>query len=298
VIKTDPTGTDDWCETTLTPVEGQWSLIFPLSDGATVQLGTLSKVGSHSVQIIGSAPTFYEEMRFSLNDGYEFDGSNSVPGKTAAQLHFWVDLESGKFDGTTFYVFLRDAAGYRAYINLNVPVDGTFHHYDLNLGPQGSWKILDSAFDWRYIKYIDVQCWTTSGPFGVSNYGSIYIDEMYFSWNEVVLGKLYVKSQPVGKAFTLDGTSGTTDSDSTQPYGLMPGQNYTLSIDPSAFLQWEDRTKNPNRTINLAQGQQLTVTAYYSGTPPPPPSMSILPYIVGGAILVMIILGAWKLKPR
>jgi hypothetical protein len=159
-----------------------------------------------------------------------------------------------------------------------------FHQYDLSLG--AGWAILDSGFDWRYLFSIDFQA-ANNSTLGNYTFGSLWVNGFYFSYYQLVLGTLNVLAQGPGgslsKSFSLDGTTDNT------PYslGLEPATNFTLTIDSTDFLHWEDGSSLPQRTLNLSEGQVLTVTAYYStggGVPASKLALGVALSVLGAAV--------------
>jgi len=284
-IKSYPTNPDDWCEQTLSAAEGAWQVNHPTN--TQLSLDAIAIVGNASVRVYNPAGGNWVDLRFSLYDGREFDGT-----KSAATLNFFINLQPSSWDAV-FDVYLYDAAGRLASRkNVSVPVDGSFHHFALPLGSGQGWEE-SSGFDWRFLKAIMFRC-LVAYPWPE---GNIWIDEFHFSYYELVLGRLSVLSQVNGQAingvrFRLDGTYFDTPQ---YDLGIMPSTDYTLGIDSTNFKQWEDGSPSPIRTINLAEGQNLTVTATYSQAPPPPPRPSLnlglilLGLVAVGGVVAIII---------
>jgi len=253
---TYPENPDAWCEQTLSPAEGTWQIVHPAN--AQLSLDAKAAIGNASVKLYNPPGGNWVDFQFSLNDGKEFDGT-----KSSAMLNFFIALQSGSWDAV-FDVYLYDAAGILASRkNISVAVDGGFHHFALPLGTGQGWAE-SSGFDWRFLKKIMFRC-LVAYPWPE---GSVWIDEFHFSYYELVRPTLAIDSVPQGKSYTLDGVSGVTPS---PPYGLDPGVDYKVYIDPVDFDRWEDgSTANP-RTIRLAEGENKVITAYYTTAPPPPP---------------------------
>jgi len=254
-IFTYPENPDAWCEETLSPSDGIWAVIYPAA--AQLSLDANAAVGNASVKAFLPSGYSWLDVKFSLNEGREFDGT-----KPSAMLNFYINLPTGWYP--LFDVYLYDTAGRVASRkNIGVVADGTFHHFALPLGLGQGWAEA-SGFDWRFLKAIMFR--------GLVDYpwpaGNVWIDEFHFSYYELVRPTLAIDSVPQGKSYTLDGVSGATPS---PPYGLDPGVDYSVYIDPVDFDRWEDgSTANP-RTIRLAEGENKVITAYYTTAPPPPP---------------------------
>ena len=254
---TYPEDPDSWSES-LTPLEGVWHV----ESGDELRLSTKSAVGSHSIENYVST-TGRARTWFTLNTGKEFDGT-----KTSAEFHLKLALQDGSWevvgDYSDGYIILYDIAGKKAQLRVKWgPVDNNFYDWSFPLGPGQGWSESE-GFDWTAIKTIEV--WVSSGK--ISTVGSVWIDQPYFSYYELVRPTLVIDSVPQGKHFTLDHVEGYTPS---QPYGLDPDVDYSVYIDPVDFDHWEDgSTANP-RTIRLVEGEEKTITAYYTTAPPPPP---------------------------
>lgn len=278
-VKTYPAIPDDWCETTVSPPEGGWSTVSPL--GAYIELATFPYVGSRSVKMWATSPCYYEQLRFTLNSGREFDGT-----KDQAQIHAWIALQSGVFDGL-FRVWVYDASGRRAYKEWYVPV-GQYFNVTLDLGAGKGWTELDAGFDWRFIGSFDF--WASTGVdfWGTHYYGALWVDEVHFSYYELELGKLTILSEPaLGVQFRIEGNYYVTPQ---YNLGLLPNTNYAVATDPTNFLNWENGDPSPSRTISLAEAESKTIIAYYS-TPPPPPDGDhggVNLAIVGAGLLLFV----------
>lgn len=261
-IKTFPTVPDAWCETTLNPPEGGWSVVDPAGQ-ATLSLSTSNViVGARCVDLYAQVSTPWETLRFSLNNGYEFNGNAQQ-----AKLLFYLQLEGGKFDGNVL-ITLRDASGRRAYRQFFGQVVGSAVYFELNMGPSGDFTVVDAGFDWSYIKYVDVGAFTATS-WGAHLNGHVWVDEFHFSYYELVLGRLTILSDPPGKQFLLDGQAFVTDGQS-HGLGIQPYVDYTVRMDSTDFKAWENGGTSPIRTVNLSEGESLTITAYYVTAPPPP----------------------------
>jgi len=253
-IKSYPTNPDDWSEETLSAAEGAWQVNHPAN--AQLSLDAIATVGNASVRLYNPAGGNWVDFQFSLYDGREFDGT-----KSAATLNFFINLQAGRWDAV-FDVYLYDAAGrFASRKNISVTVDGSFHHFALPLGSGVGWEET-SGFDWRFLKAIMFRC-LVAYPWPE---GNIWIDEFHFSYYELELGKLTILSDPLGKQFRIDSSYYTTPQ---YGLGLLPYTDYTIGIDSTDFKQWENGDLNPVRTINLAEAQELTITAYYATAPPP-----------------------------
>jgi hypothetical protein len=189
---------------------------------------------------------------FNLNSPY--DGT-----RNQSKLNAWIFIESGSFRNE-LEITLDDAYGkYVVKDLIGVPL-GQFFQISLAIGPGTGWSGA-ADFDWSAIQVIGIRF---SGPAA----GSVYIDELHFSYYEVIRPTLVIDSVPQGKSYALDGVSGATPS---PPYGLDPDTDYSVYIDPVDFEHWEDgSTANP-RTIRLAEAENKVITAYYTTGPPPPP---------------------------
>jgi len=251
---TYPENPDDWCEETLTPPEGTWQIIHPAN--AQLSLDAKAAVGNASVKLYNPPGGNWVDFQFSLNDGKEFDGT-----KSAATLNFFISLQASCWT-TVFDVYLYDAAGRLASRkNISKGTNGSFHRFALPLGIGQGWAE-SSGFDWRFLKKIMFRC-LVAYPWPE---GNVWIDEFHFSYYELVRPTLAIDSVPQGKSYTLDGVSGATPS---PPYGLDPGVDYSVYMDPVYFDHWEDGSTSNPRTIRLAEGENKVITAYYISAPPP-----------------------------
>lgn len=287
-MMTYPSNPDDWCELTLFPVEGGWQLVDPIE--AQLSLDPFASVGVNSVMVLNKPDYYAVFFRFILNDGREFDGT-----KNQVQLKFLMALESGRWKGEA-RVYLYDVAGKYAYMSLTPNVNSLFQQLTINLGAGQGW-IEQPNFDWRFLKTIEFHNYAAfNWLVGMYEQGRVWIDELHFSYYELVLARLSVLSQVNGQAvsgvrFRLNGTYFETPQ---YNLGIMPSTDYTIGIDSTHFKQWEDGNPSPIRTINLAEGQNLTVTAIYSEAPaPPPPSLNLGLILLGlvavGTILTIVI---------
>ncbi len=281
-LKSFPAIPDDWCESTLYPSEGGWSAVSPSANVELIAPFTGAAVGQKCVRLFANIPVYTEEARFTLNSGREFDGSADQ-----AQLHFWIQLETGKFY-PNIDVYILDASGRRARKLAGITVQvGSWVKLDLNLGSGQGWTE-DAYFDWRFIKAVQTVASTTSDFWGQHMYGSVFIDEMYFTYYELEYALLTVLSEPSGIQFRYDSSIRTT------PYtiGLPPSVDVTIWTNPTNFVRWEDDSTSPTRVVRLAEAEQKTITAYYSSLPPNgdgEPKQSSMPIFV--AIGIAIIAG-------
>lgn len=253
-VKSYPTVSDAWCEDSLTPPEGSWRIDYPI-DG-NVERSSTSVVGARSVHSYRLQGISLMDLTFRLNDGREFNGLGQQ-----AKLHFKLMVAPGSLLAWDMRIRVYDAAGKRAHLVITLQV-GVFEDFTLNLGPEAGW-IETPGFDWRFIKKISFSGY---GWFeGLE--GGLYVDEMYFSYYILELGRLTVLSAPSNKAFKIDGTFYTSP---TYNLGLLPSTDYTVMMQPSGFKYWEDMNTNPSRTINLTEAETKTIIAYYEGGEPPP----------------------------
>lgn len=245
-LKTYPVDPDALCETTLTPPEGYWSQL----EQGNVELFAFAKVGSKSVRSWLTQQYYYMHVYFNLNSPY--DGT-----RNQSKLNAWIFIQSGSFRNE-LEITLDDAYGrYVVKDLIGVPL-GQFFQISLAIGPGTGWSgAVD--FDWSAIQVIGIRF---SGP----GAGSVYIDELHFSYYEVIRPTLAIDSVPQGKSYTLDGVSGATPS---PPYGLDPDVDYSVYMDPVDFDRWEDGLTSNPRTIRLAEGENKVITAYYVTAPPP-----------------------------
>lgn len=81
------------------------------------------------------------------------------------------------------------------------------------------------------------------------------------TYTPIITYQLIINSSPQGKSAQIDSSTGVT------PWTLKvsPG-TYTIQMDPTAFLKWENEDTNPIRALTI--GADVTVTAYYSGVLP------------------------------
>jgi len=252
-LKTYPEDPDAWSETT-SPLEGYWQTEFCSRCG--VRLSTKRVEGDYSVESYLEEPRFSNVCKFSLYDGREFNATLQN-----SRLNFYLSIDSC-FSDIGHAIVLFDKWGKAARWYFSCPNDAGFHEFSIPLGLGTGWSE-DTGFDWRFLKSIR---FVISGP-GYGVQGSVWIDKIYFQYYELVRPELTIDSVPQGKAFTINGTSSLTPD----TFGLDPNVEYTVSIDPINFDHWENDSKNPVRTISLAEGEKKTITAYYVEVPPPPP---------------------------
>ena len=245
-IVTYPVIPDSWSES-LTPDEGQW--LAGTADG-TVTLDLINKqVGGASIRHQDGADYIAYPL-FRLNSGAEFDGT-----KTNAKIHFYFAIDE-YFDGVCRLVLI-DNVGKQAWREFGTAPNSTFEAKEFSLA--GPWGYVATGFDWTHIKEIGV--W---GYYTETGDSYCWIDSLHFSY-EVSLATLNIQSSPTGKHFTIDGTSGYTPA----TFQLTPDATYTVTIDDENFTEWEDKSTSPTRNITLAEGETLTIIAYYEGAPPP-----------------------------
>lgn len=273
-IKTFPASLDDWCLPTLTPPEGSWLVSTP--QGATLELDwghyASSPTGpDSSVRIgnVGNADRYNIDLRFRLHNTREFNAT-----RQQTQIHFYLEANEGSnfITGHESRLRLYDASGRMAEINLITSV-GVWEHFDIALGSDAPGWTVESGFDWHYIKEIAFARWGY-----LNNY--LWVDQLYFSYYELIPPLLNINSEPSGYKFSYDSVIRTT------PWYInpSPGVPTEIRMDPTNFVKWEDENTNPVRSITLAEGASKTITAYYSAPPPPPQDNNML-LLAGAAII-------------
>jgi len=250
--KTYPDPPDSWTEDTLTPEEGAWTFTYPTGLKIEVANDQVA-VGSFSIRVNNedAQDVYLFRVAFVLHEGKEFDATKF---KELPRLKFYTRANEGSdfITGHTFHIRLYDVAG--KYAEKKYPgIDdiGKFVEFDLPVGPGSGWTE-EEGFDWRFIKTIEfIRSGFTNDYF--------WIDGLHFSYYEVVLAKLTVLSQPPGKEFRLDDLFFNTPI----TLELVPG-TYQIYMEPTNFDAWEDGSKEPLRTIELKEGEERTIIAYYA----------------------------------
>jgi len=261
--KTFPVDPDGWCET-LDPADGAWSMPETSPHSVLELASVFVGAGNHSVHGYieegYEGESWYIEMRFTLFNGREFDGT-----KQDARLHVYLAAAPGSDHITSHeqWVYLYDAAGNIARRKITTQV-GVLEHFTWMLGPDQGWEDVSGNFDWRFIKAVGFPRW---GFLATGPDGGFYVDELHFSYYELELARLTVLSEPPGKQFRINGEMLTTPM---YNLGILPNVDHTVSMDPTDFQHWENGSTNPQRTINLGEGEELTIIAYYEGGGPPP----------------------------
>ena len=244
------------------------------SDWGTGGVGPYSCVRANNINETNNK---YEvDLRFILHNGQEFNGNQQQ-----AQLHFYTKTNPGSnfISGHIQYVNLYDAAGRSAHTTITTQID-VWEHFDLNLGIGSIGWTVDAGFDWNYIKEI---------AFHRVGFLKDYfkVDEVYFSYYKLIPPILHINSEPSGYQFVFDSVG-----PKKTPYYFNPTPNMpvTIRMDPTNFLNWEvgatDPT-NPVRTETLAEGEDKTITAYYSTPPPPSPNNVVILVAAGIGITIV-----------
>lgn len=207
----------------------------------------------------------FNESWFRLHDGREFNGTLQN-----AKLNFQLAAEQGRVDGCDICleIVLEDIAGKRAWMQLRPIVDGAFHYYILNLGEGQGWTV-EAGFDWRFIKTIRflAQMIMTLLPWPHYEIGWVRYMYLHFSYYQLEPATLNVLSDPTGKQFRYDSSYDVTPR---YAIGLMPYTDYEVAVEKGDFKEWEDGDPSPIRIINLGEGEEKTIVAYYIFPPPPP----------------------------
>jgi len=269
---TYPADPEAWSES-LTPIEGVWA---SYSTTGTIFLDLVNKAsGNASIRHTTSVEDYYGGAMFTLASGKEFDATrkNSI-------LHFLHALQKDTGFTGMCVCMLIDVNGVSAQKAFGTTADQTWQAKDLAVGPNTGWTE-EVGFDWKHIRIILIDCF-----FANVGVGSFWVDRIYFSY-EQVLATLRIESAPTGKQFEIDGTGGATPS----TYQITPNIAYTVSIDSVDFVQWEDESTNPQRSITLTEGETKTIKAYYEGEIPPPeqPQLDWV-LILGGGIGIGVVL--------
>lgn len=266
-IVTYPVDPNSWGENLVTP-EGIW--FSPIFNGAVYRDIVYKQFGQASIRFEGGDSWNLASMVFQLNS--PLDLTNKTDPKITIYLKLGV-LNGSYFTGVC-WIDLYDSGGRQAYKQFGTAPGGAFEPKEYDVGLGTGWTE-DPGFDWSKISQIRI---TADG------WGYFWVDRPYFSWF-VALPTLKILSQPTGKHFSLDeAVSGYTPAQ----YQINPDVPYTVSIDPSDFVEWENGSTNPVRNITLAEGEVKTITAYYEGAPPDgPDGEDMRPLVVAGTLLTI-----------
>ena len=267
IEKTFPEDPESWSES-LAPPEGRWFTAM-----GNVYLDSINKVsGMYSIRAATEQYFYYVRAGFRL-----YTPIDCTKLKT---FHFFHAVDPEKCDGICWFSFL-DVNDNMATIDFGT-APGIWETKHFDVSPTSPlWSRVAPGFDFTKVKTIHISA-------NLRNHtGNEWVDRPYFTY-EVVRPILTITSKPTGKHYTINGVSGYTPA----RYMLEPNVSYRVCIDPQGFLQWEDGTTDPCRTISLGEGEEKTVTAYYVGVPPPfpePPPVPwfwLCPYFYGLATVI------------
>lgn len=289
-IVTYPENPDSWSES-LTPVEGFWHAVGPVSDGQawSVHLNTVYKA-------IGEACIAGRYDRADPNNrwiqiAFEFHKVQDLRmWERIRFLHMLTGLMDGKpgFTGECT-ILIYDSALNLIKKDFGTLPGGGYESKNWNLRSDFvlvRGESIEAVLS--NVTRIIFQFWipydtAVNGPWGQIS----CIDQIYFS-SEVALSTINILSSPTGKHYTINGTSGYTPAQ----YQLTPDAQYKIEMDATDFKQWENGDTNPVRYIILDVAEIVTITAYYEGgepPPPPPPPPIEIPWEVVGIVILSAI---------
>jgi len=267
-IVTYPVDPESWSENIVSP-EGFWySAVY---NGQVFRDIVYKQFGEASIRHEGGDGANDGSIIFQLNSPFD------LTNKTDAKITFYLKLSNGAvFTGVCWVQLVNPDGLTWATKQFGTTPAGPFELKEYDVGPGTGWSE-DAGFDWSNISQIRI---TADG------WGPFWVDRIYFSW-VVSLPTLKILSQPSGKQFNIDeAVSGATPAQ----YQVTPDTPYTVSIEPSGFVEWENGSINPVRNVTLAEGEVKTITAYYEGAPPPDGEDRTLLLVAGTLLSIGLII--------
>lgn len=229
----------DSCSEDFTCLLGVWS---PVA-GELVVDRINKAAGEASLKTGSEVYNYYVASMFTFHDGKEFDATFEN-----SHLHFLHALSNTMTGECRVHLF--DKVGNSASRNFGTAPNQEWDQKSFPVGPGTGWSIPGDAFNWAKIKTVRIDCWQKDGEGG-----GFWTDKLYFTY-EVVKPTLWIRSNPIGKHYSLNGVSGYTPG----TYSLDRGSDYTVTMAPENFVEWENGSKNPVRTISITENTTIRAT--------------------------------------
>lgn len=284
---------DEWTET-LTPIDGNWTV----TPDTGLVLDTERKNGNYSVRMYFDWNYFIPipgpaGLYFNLDTPFNANRRNAKVG-VIFRFQGWSYFTP--WDIASARIELIDVHNNIAWRGIGATQD-VWDARQFAIGDTAIGWIKSSNFDWTNVAKVAIVGDRANVVVPPAPPGAINVDAVKFTY-ESVKPVLRIISNPKGRHFNIDGAGGYTPLE----FGLDPNVLYTVKMDATGFLKWEDETTNPSRNIMLVEGESKTIEAIYEGATPPDgngfdllSSVAVIGAVVGvGGVLYYL----WRRRRR